>query len=275
MEFISYSTKGNPSCRVFKISGENSSHSLNHNTRVTLQFIQQGEGKYFINDHCVDFCRNSVLVSMPGDNQRCIPNPGCFMDKLCLRFPPQSLKSYCPKNIYRMLPPVLCLDEKSVTKVRLLMQAICDDIQNKSFFWKYHLRCNISSLLIYLYRFNHKQSDKVQPHPVVKNAINIIEKEYRSVINIPSIACQLHVSCSRLSHVFRTATGMGLRQYIIQRKIAEAKLLLGSGQNKIEVIAGLLGYQNPRSFLRQFKQSTLLTPTEYRCMLINDKTAAK
>ena len=68
---------------------------------------------------------------------------------------------------------------------------------------------------------------------------------------------------------------MGLRQYIIQRKIAEAKLLLGSGQNKIEVIAGLLGYQNPRSFLRQFKQSTLLTPTEYRCMLINDKTAAK
>lgn len=81
VKFKSYSSGGAALFQVFRISGEKSSQSLNHNTTVTLQLVVKGEGKYFVNYRCYDFKSNCVLVSRPKDNQRCIPKPGCCMDE--------------------------------------------------------------------------------------------------------------------------------------------------------------------------------------------------
>ncbi|MFA7158898.1 MAG: AraC family transcriptional regulator [Kiritimatiellia bacterium] len=75
--------------------------------------------------------------------------------------------------------------------------------------------------------------------------------------------------------MFNEETGMGIRHYIIQRRIADSKLLLASRQLKVEAIARQAGYQNTNLFLRQFKSLTKQTPDEYRLALFDDTVSPR
>ncbi len=67
-----------------------------------------------------------------------------------------------------------------------------------------------------------------------------------------------------LSRVFNEKTGMGFGQFRIKVQMDKAKELLQSGDYNVSQISDKLGYQNPESFIRQFKRSAGCTPTEYR-----------
>ena len=64
---------------------------------------------------------------------------------------------------------------------------------------------------------------------------------------------------------------MGIRHYIIHRRMAEAKLLLHSRHLGVQAICRQVGYDDIRLFLHQFKLFTTMTPEEYRCALFDDK----
>lgn len=67
-----------------------------------------------------------------------------------------------------------------------------------------------------------------------------------------------------LSRVFRERTGENFVTYRIKVKMEKAKELLCSGGTNISQIAYRLGYENPESFIRQFKKLTKSTPSQYR-----------
>lgn len=269
--FQSYSSSGTSLFQVFRISGEHSSQSLNHNVTVAFQLILNGHGKYFINDRCYDFRRNCLLVSRPNDNQRCLPDRGCFMNKICLRFPSRIISGYLPLSMYRKLPYVIYLSSKEAAKVRLRMQDIFDDIKNKPIYWYKRIICEIWNLITILYRSGQRRDEDAAPHPALKQAMAFIEKNFRSDIDIQSLCKKMDMSLGGLSHIFQDEIGMGIRHYIIQRRIAEAKLLLNSRFLEVRAIAREVGYRNIRLFLHQFKLFTTMTPEEYRSALFNDK----
>lgn len=73
-----------------------------------------------------------------------------------------------------------------------------------------------------------------------------------------------HMSPSYLSHIFSKATGFSLWDYIIARRIEQAKHLLLSTDRKILDIAFECGFQNSVHFHKCFRSQTGLTPGEYR-----------
>ncbi|MDD5678386.1 MAG: AraC family transcriptional regulator [Kiritimatiellae bacterium] len=270
--FKSYSSSGALLFQVFKISGKKSSQSLNHGTTVALQFIIKGEGKYFVNYRCYDFRRNSLLLSRPNDNHRCMPNSGCYMDKLCLLFPSGMIGVFLPMSVYRSLPYVIYLSTKEAVRVRQLMQEISDGIKNKPVYWYKKMLAEIWTLIIILYRSGQRRVDTPDPHPALKQALAFIEKNFRSDINIQSLCKKLDMSVGRLSHIFQDEIGMGIRHYIIQRRVAEAKLLLNSRHLEVRAIAREVGYLDNRLFLHEFKLLTTMTPEEYRSALFDEKS---
>lgn len=270
--FQSYSSGGASLFQVFRISGEKSSQSLDHNTTVAFQLILKGEGKYFVNDRCYDFRRNCLLVSRPNDNQRCLSDRGCNMDKICLLFPSKIISGHLPLSVYRNLPYVIYLSPKEAAKVRLRMQDIFDDIKNKPVYWYKKMLCEIWNLIIILYRSGQRRVEEPAAHPSLRQALDFIEANFRSSINIHSLSRKLDISIGRLSHIFQDEIGMGIRHYIIQRRIAEAKLLLNSRFHEVRAIAREVGYLDIRLFLHQFKLLVKMTPEEYRSALFDDKS---
>jgi len=258
--------------QVFRISGEKSSQALDHNTTVAFQLILKGEGKYFVNDRCYDFHRNCLLVSRPNDNQRCLPGRGCGMDKICLLFPSKTIGEYLPLSVYRSLPCVIYLSPREAAKVRLRMQDIFDDIKNKPVYWYKKMLCEIWNLVIILYRSGQRRVEEPAPHPALRQALTFIEDNFSSDINIQSLCKKMDMSVGRLTHIFQDEIGMGVRHYIIQRRLAEAKLLLHSRYHEVRAIAREVGYLDVRLFLHQFTRLTTMTPEEYRSALFDDKS---
>lgn len=83
-------------------------------------------------------------------------------------------------------------------------------------------------------------------------------------LGLKEIAAQVNFSSAYLNVVFRTETGMTVKQYLIDRRIREAKRLLRDPNVRISEIAGQCGYSNPNYFAKAFKETTGMTPGEYR-----------
>ena len=78
------------------------------------------------------------------------------------------------------------------------------------------------------------------------------------------LAASVYLNPDYLSHIFRKETGSSLTNYIIDKRIQKAKLLLAQNEMSIRDIAIACGFQNISYFSRQFKKSTGMTPREFR-----------
>ena len=72
------------------------------------------------------------------------------------------------------------------------------------------------------------------------------------------------MSAPNLSTAFKKATGTTILDYATRLKITKAKELLTGSNMTLQDIALEVGYYNPTSFIRRFKQLTGMTPGEYK-----------
>lgn len=125
------------------------------------------------------------------------------------------------------------------------------------------LSFSLTLLLQELSRNTVKQADR-QNSSEVKRAINYINQYLAKSFTIEEVASYVGLSSSHLRHKFRHDTGISLGQYIRDRRTGAAKSLLVETNLKIEEIAISCGYNSVYSFSRFFKQSTGLSPMQFR-----------
>ncbi|MDP9078914.1 MAG: helix-turn-helix transcriptional regulator [Bacteroidota bacterium] len=98
-----------------------------------------------------------------------------------------------------------------------------------------------------------------------------IELNYQPVnLNTPSaFAGRLHVHVNHLNKVLTTLTGRTTTQWINDRMIQEAKVLLKTTSWTISEIAYSLGYREPNQFSAFFKNKSHINATDFR-KAVND-----
>ncbi len=97
---------------------------------------------------------------------------------------------------------------------------------------------------------------------IPEQALAVIEEDFKS-IRISDISEKLYVNSSYLSTLFKEEYGITLEQYLIIRKIAEAKkyLYMGVPVNKVCELSGFNDYSN---FIRTFKKFEGCSPSNLR-----------
>ena len=83
-------------------------------------------------------------------------------------------------------------------------------------------------------------------------------------ITLGDVAELVHVSPSRVRHVFRETTGVSFKEYLTQVRVAEAKRLLLGTDVSVAEIAARVSYTNLHQFYRVFYRSCAMSPGEYR-----------
>ncbi|MEK5260051.1 AraC family transcriptional regulator [Paenibacillus sp. FSL L8-0663] len=100
--------------------------------------------------------------------------------------------------------------------------------------------------------------------PYSVQAINFIEKNYISGIQISEVAEYLGLHPNYLTSVFKLETGETPKQYLIVLRIKKACELLQHTDYSIQVISNSVGYTDQLTFSRAFKNVMSISPSAYR-----------
>lgn len=95
--------------------------------------------------------------------------------------------------------------------------------------------------------------------------IDYIEQNYmKTDFTISGIAEEFSVSPSWLSHYFKKYMHLTLIEYVNEKKMNMAKLILCESEVSLEELTINLGYSSISSFIRSFKKIVGMTPGKYR-----------
>ncbi len=99
---------------------------------------------------------------------------------------------------------------------------------------------------------------------LVKDGVAYLQKNYDRNISLEEICDTLGVSRNYFCYLFKKETEQNLWACLTDIRLAHAKELLRTTQDKTYAIAYQVGYDNPSYFAKLFKKNTGMTPNEYR-----------
>ena len=93
--------------------------------------------------------------------------------------------------------------------------------------------------------------------------IHLVNKNYDKNHDTRSYAEEMNITPNYLNKLVKSHLGISAYDYILNRIISEAKILLKLTNINVSELAYRLGYENPGYFIRLFKKAEGLTPLEY------------
>ena len=98
---------------------------------------------------------------------------------------------------------------------------------------------------------------------------NYLDANYAEDISLDTLAALTHMNKYYLAHAFAKYTGLSPINYLLQKRIQEAKSLLESTTCSIAEISNILGFSSQSYFSQAFKKATGKTPVQYRSEYTN------
>ena len=99
---------------------------------------------------------------------------------------------------------------------------------------------------------------------LVLRAIHTVNESFFEDIDLQSIAKAEHVSPQYLSSLFSKYVGIGFREYLCEKRLKYAEMLLSDGKLNATEVCYKCGYGNLSHFLRSFKRKYGMTPKAYQ-----------
>lgn len=93
-----------------------------------------------------------------------------------------------------------------------------------------------------------------------------MERHYHQKISLPSLSKLFNISIRQMNRLFKKETGLSVIETVHQIRIDRAKQMLLETDEKVIVIAAMVGYENPAFFSRLFTRLTGSSPGKFRSM---------
>ena len=96
----------------------------------------------------------------------------------------------------------------------------------------------------------------------LNNALQYIEANLEKKLDMEAVAAQACCSHFHFLRMFEVISGMTAGEYVRQRRLSQAALMLASGNERVIDVALRYGYDTPESFAKAFKRLFGVTPSE-------------
>lgn len=118
-------------------------------------------------------------------------------------------------------------------------------------------------LLAFQERIN-SQFDTNKNRKKIKQAIDYIQENYDKDLNMAVVSNHISMNYSLFSYLFKEYTGSNFVNYLKGIRMEEAKKLLAETDLRINEISAKVGYENEKHFMKIFKASCGVSPSEFR-----------
>lgn len=120
-----------------------------------------------------------------------------------------------------------------------------------------------TDMLITYYRLVKEHEMQSEDH-LIRQIKKYIKLHLNEKIELSIMAKKLGYNKEYLSHYFSITTNQPLKTYIQEQKIKASFPLLEDTSKRIQDISDFLGYHDVKSYIRNFKKITNITPSQYR-----------
>ena len=116
--------------------------------------------------------------------------------------------------------------------------------------------------------YEKKHQDKenldIAAYAYIYQAMDYMKYHFSENISISEVSVHIGINRSYLSLKFKQITGMTPKQYLMDLRIDNAKVLLKQSKDSIKSIANRVGYKDSLTFSRAFRQAAGISPKQYR-----------
>lgn len=126
------------------------------------------------------------------------------------------------------------------------------------------LRRRFFEVLVLLYRTAPEAFSTARPDPVIGEICRYIDGHFAEELSVEALAKMHFFSTQYFIRRFRGAVGYSPKQYLILRRLSEARVLLSTTDLTVSAIAAKTGFADANGFVRCFRKYCGLTPGAYR-----------
>lgn len=151
----------------------------------------------------------------------------------------------------------------NMDEVLAIIQQLLLKNMNPDYFSQFELKVLFMNLLQSIlngvrnsqYNFTLQQVTKI---------LDYFHTHYDEEVLISEVADMFNVDRRRIAYLFEKITGLTPIQYLTRYRISKAKELLTISELTVSEVAEAVGYQDSFYFSRVFKNSTKMSPSQYR-----------
>lgn len=118
-------------------------------------------------------------------------------------------------------------------------------------------------VLAQLHVADRRRGEKSPHTPLIDDACRLIGEQASHKADLDDLLAQHGLSYERFRKIFRHLTGQSPNDYRIKRRIDTARAMLAQQRMSIKQVAYALGYPDPFTFSRQFKQVVGVSPRRF------------
>ena len=240
-----------------------------------ILLLEQGEAKVEINDVELHVKAPIVLCGLPGEvwhwsNMMNLDGKFvCFEAPFILSglrggYSLEPISFLNSQNHYPFIP----LSYTRYHKLRGLVDDMKECIGEYPVFYDL-LRAELWQFIFLIekeYILNRKQGRETEVKNHVVEFMHLVNRYYMEHHDSRFYADKLHITPNYLNKVCKTLIGINAYDYISNRIIAEAKILLRLTNINVSELAFRLGFENVNYFIKCFKKKEGVTPGEYQKM---------
>lgn len=108
----------------------------------------------------------------------------------------------------------------------------------------------------------------VSNQTAVQEVLRYIDLHYMQDLSLGDVADMVRLNPNYFCEIFKKEAGVNFKEYLVTKRIQQAKQLLKSPSYKLNEVAEMVGYRDGKHFGKAFKKLVGITPGAYRKLML-------
>lgn len=232
---------------------------------IEIELITDGVARQTINDNVSHLKPGCLSVLRLTDKHQIIPDGITKLTHFNIN--QRMISNEILRRLSLISVPSVQLNDDDYKIISTLCD-ICHDELQKKFVNKEYIKKLVDAILVKFLELmiddGHFQKIEHISSASIKEALYYIHQNFRENISLEQVAQTFHYNPCHFSATFHKETGLEFIKYVTKLRINYAKKLLADEGPKIRNVYREAGFKTYEGFLKAFKKTTGMSPSEYK-----------
>ena len=254
---------------------------------IELVYVERGGGRHLFQGERYELRAGDVFIVNPGESHTFQVHEAERLDIINCLFQPHLIHASILRElemsesmdyfyIHPFLNPrerfnhLLNLRDADADRVLMTFESMIEESGARQVGYQTLIRLRMIELLVLLSRYYGiargygRPSTTDNRRTVAQRICGYLERHYQQRTTLASLAMLFNTSTRQLNRIFHDEIGVSVVEKIHQIRLEKAKTLLADTDEKIIVIAAMVGYEDPAFFTRLFTREVWCAPGRFR-----------